>query len=244
MTRRNRGKFTDEFKTETVKPIRESGRTVGSVAREQNLTETAVRSLIAGVFVLAAACLSIGCALPARGPRALRSPLEQALLSQAIARGAERVTLGLPKGTTVLLDSSGLSEDHHFVADVLEGWLGRLGHAIGEEGDEARYRLRMVVQSVGNDHNTIFFGILASRLVWVPIVLPEIAIYKKVRQAGFLRLYFDIFEAEDGRYVRSTSPVEGEIHQTRYTLLAFFKWRKTDLPSPPADFEQLDEESQ
>jgi transposase len=46
MTRRHRRKFTDEFKTETVKLIRESGRTVGSVARELDLTETAVRSWV------------------------------------------------------------------------------------------------------------------------------------------------------------------------------------------------------
>ena len=46
MSRRNRRKFTDEFKAETVKLIRESGRTVGSVARELDLTETAVREWV------------------------------------------------------------------------------------------------------------------------------------------------------------------------------------------------------
>ena len=106
MTRRNRGKFTDEFKAETVKLIRENGRTVGSVAREQNLTETAVRSLIAGVFVLATACLAIGCALPGRAPGVRRTPLEQMLLSQAVERSAESAILGLPEGTSVVLDSS------------------------------------------------------------------------------------------------------------------------------------------
>ena len=46
MSRRNRRKFTAEFKAETVKLIRESGRSVGSVARELDLTETAVRSWV------------------------------------------------------------------------------------------------------------------------------------------------------------------------------------------------------
>ena len=46
MGRRNRRKFTDEFKAETVKLVRESGRTVGSVARELDLTETAVRDWV------------------------------------------------------------------------------------------------------------------------------------------------------------------------------------------------------
>ncbi len=46
MTRRHRRRFTDEFKAETVKLIRESGRTVGSVAQELDLTETAVRNWV------------------------------------------------------------------------------------------------------------------------------------------------------------------------------------------------------
>jgi transposase-like protein len=43
MTRRARRKFTPEFKAETVKLVRESGKTVGEVALELDLTETALR---------------------------------------------------------------------------------------------------------------------------------------------------------------------------------------------------------
>ena len=46
MAKRHRRKFTDEFKAETVKLIRGSGRTVGSVAGELSLTETAVRNWV------------------------------------------------------------------------------------------------------------------------------------------------------------------------------------------------------
>ena len=43
MTKRHRRKFTDEFKAETVKLIRTSGRSIGAVARELNIGETVVR---------------------------------------------------------------------------------------------------------------------------------------------------------------------------------------------------------
>ena len=43
MTKRHRRKFTNEFKAETVKLIKTSGRSVGSVARELNIGETVVR---------------------------------------------------------------------------------------------------------------------------------------------------------------------------------------------------------
>jgi transposase-like protein len=46
MTRRKRRKFTPEFKAETVKLIRESGRSIGEICRDLDLTETAVRSWV------------------------------------------------------------------------------------------------------------------------------------------------------------------------------------------------------
>ena len=43
MERRPRRSFTNEFKAETVALIRSSGRSVGQVCRDLDLTETAVR---------------------------------------------------------------------------------------------------------------------------------------------------------------------------------------------------------
>ena len=43
MARRARRKFSPQFKAETVKLVRGSGKTVGEVARELDLTETALR---------------------------------------------------------------------------------------------------------------------------------------------------------------------------------------------------------
>jgi hypothetical protein len=200
------------------------------------------RRLITGVLVLAAACLAIGCAMPGRVPGTPRSPLEQLLLSQAIERSAGQVALGLPEGTSVILDSSSLAEDQDldFITDTVEGWLGQQGIAVREKGDEAQYRLRMIVESAGNEQAIHFFGLMQARSAYIPIALPEIALYKKVHNEGFVRLYFDIFEAADGRYVRSSSPVAGEAEHTRYTFFVVFKWHKTNMTSPPADFERID----
>ncbi len=43
MTKRHSGQFTDKFKAETVKLIKTSGRSVGSVARERSIGKTVVR---------------------------------------------------------------------------------------------------------------------------------------------------------------------------------------------------------
>ena len=46
MERRPRRKFTDEYKAEVVSLIRSSGKSVGQVARDLDLTETAVREWV------------------------------------------------------------------------------------------------------------------------------------------------------------------------------------------------------
>jgi len=46
MERRKRRKFTPEFKAEVVGLVRSSGRSVGQIAKELDLTETAVRGWV------------------------------------------------------------------------------------------------------------------------------------------------------------------------------------------------------
>ena len=46
MSKRKRRFFTPEFKSETVRVIRESGKSIGVVARELGLTETSVRQWV------------------------------------------------------------------------------------------------------------------------------------------------------------------------------------------------------
>ena len=46
MAKRKRRAFTKEFKVQAVRIVRESGKPVGTVARELDLTETALRSWV------------------------------------------------------------------------------------------------------------------------------------------------------------------------------------------------------
>ena len=46
MAKRKRRSFTKEFKAQAVRVVRESGKPVGTVARELDLTETALRSWV------------------------------------------------------------------------------------------------------------------------------------------------------------------------------------------------------
>ncbi len=47
MGKKARRKFSDEFKAETVRLVRDSGKSIGAVSRDLGLTETAVRRWVA-----------------------------------------------------------------------------------------------------------------------------------------------------------------------------------------------------
>ena len=46
MARRERRKFTDEYKAEVVALVRSSGKRIAAISRDLNLTETAVREWV------------------------------------------------------------------------------------------------------------------------------------------------------------------------------------------------------
>ena len=46
MAKRKRRAFTSEFKTQTVRLVRDSGKSIGEVAQELDLTESAVRAWV------------------------------------------------------------------------------------------------------------------------------------------------------------------------------------------------------
>jgi transposase len=51
MEKRKRRKFTPEFKAEVVGLVRSSGRSVGQIAKELDLTETAVRGWVKRIAI-------------------------------------------------------------------------------------------------------------------------------------------------------------------------------------------------
>jgi hypothetical protein len=76
-------------------------------------------------------------------------------------------------------------------------------------------------------------GLPATNSLFLPIALPDLALYKRIRTQGYVRFYFDIFERESGRFLRSTEPQIGSVTETVYTALFFINWRETDMDSPP-----------
>jgi hypothetical protein len=183
------------------------------------------------VLLAAGAALAVAsCSIPTSRPVMPRTPIEQLLISEAIQNGLDDLALDLPKPEAkIYLDVSGLTDEREYLAQVLRGWLGRQGFDVFSESTSADYRALLIVQSLGTQQSIKFFGMPASRSAWLPIALPELAIYKRNREEGYVRFYFDLFDAKTEQYLRSTREYEGTAVHTKYTYFFGFDCVVSDL---------------
>jgi len=94
------------------------------------------------------------CSLPAGRPTDPKTAREQTLISEALEKSAGKAHIGLPPGTVIFVETSGLTQDHPYVGHVIEGWLGRQGLNICRTEEEATHRARVIVQAIGPAQNT------------------------------------------------------------------------------------------
>jgi len=180
--------------------------------------------------ILAIGVAVVGCSVPTKRPVHPRTPIEQLLISEAIQGAMKDLALDIERpGTKMHLDTTGLTDEQHFLEQVLRGWLGQKGFEMFEDVKDADYRAIVVVQALGTQQSIKFFGMPASSSAWLPISLPELALYKKNREQGYARFYFDIFDAKTGRYLRSTREYEGVAVHTKYTFFFGFDHEVSEL---------------
>jgi hypothetical protein len=89
------------------------------------------------------------------------------------------------------------------------------------------------VQALGTVQGETFFGMPPVQSVIIPFALPELTLYKRQAQTGYMRYSLDIYDSSTGRLVRSTPWYAGSSYYNQYTFLFLFKYNSTDLILPP-----------
>lgn len=179
-----------------------------------------------------------GCAFSRTPSQTVRTATEQLLLSQAIERSLHDLSVPLAEGSTVMIETVGFApptafipSDLNYARDTVAGRLGQLGFRIHPKDEEARYIVRVLVQSLGTVEGETFFGMPSIAIL--AIALPELTLYKAQLQSGYMRYSIDIYEATTGRFIRSTPWYTGSSYYNQYTFLFLFKYNTTDLILPP-----------
>lgn len=183
---------------------------------------------------IALAVLLSACSSTKKVTSSSRTATEQLLITEAVTRSLPKerdLAFPIPRGATVKLDVAGISGDKDVVKGIVAGWLGLHGYNVQDEN--ANHRINIIVDSLGTELSTTFFGLPPISSGFLPIALPELALYKSENQSGYARFHFDIFELPSGRFLASSSPFVTGTFYNAYTVLLLITFNKTDLDSPP-----------
>ena len=164
--------------------------------------------------------------------------IEQLLITQAVdhsLNSQDTISLPLPEGSTVKLETVGLTVEQRFLIGAIGRWLGEQGLRLPPEGQETTYKIQILVQTLGTEQSRSFLGMPAVQGGLLPFAIPELPLYKAQYQSGFTRFRLDIFETTTGQFVRSTPWLQASTFYNEYTLLFFIDFHRTNLIGPFED---------
>lgn len=205
------------------------------------------------VLALAHALAMTGCSLEQEISRTPRTAVEQVLLTQAVERALVNLTLDLPEGVNVEVDATSLdtdrprlrmtdsdlgalnspSRDILYIRDAVASVLGRHGFRVRARDVKAPYLVRVMAESFGTMQGMTFFGMPPVQSVLIPFALPELTLYKEIKQTGYARLRLDVYDYRTGEFLGSTATLVGRSFYDQYTVLFFVTWQVTDIIAPP-----------
>lgn len=205
------------------------------------------------------AVMITGCSIEQELSRTPRTAVEQVLLTQAIERALVNMTIQLPDGVNVEVDATGLESDRSrlrmtgsdlgmtnnlgtmntpsreilYIRDTVAAELGRRGYRVRDRGKESPYLIRAMAESFGTMQGVSFFGMPAVQSVLIPFALPELILYRHVKQSAYARLHLDVYDYRTGEFLGSTAKLVGRSYYDQYTVLFFITWKLTDITAPP-----------
>ena len=181
--------------------------------------------------------LSLGACSLVRETEPGRTATEQLLFSTAVDRAADALTLNLTAGTKVFVDPAFVegTDSKYLVGTVRDRILRRGGQLVPDRGG-ADLVVEPRIGALSVDRNATLYGLPALGLP-VPLAgdfkTPELALYKRDRQQGVVKLALTAFDAKTGKLVAQGDPVYGFSHSTEWRVLLFFSWDRNDLMPAP-----------
>jgi hypothetical protein len=182
-----------------------------------------VASLLAALAL--AACSSSRESLPSR------TATEQLLLSSAVDRAAQELTLDLPQDAPVFLDTTNFEAiDGKYAIGAVREQLLRRGARLMPDRALADVVIEIRSGALSIDDESSLLGLPA---IDIPVPMsdvstPELALVKRDERRGTVKLAAVAYDAHDGRFVDATGPVYGYSHITDWTVLVF-SWTSSDV---------------
>ncbi|MBL28667.1 MAG: hypothetical protein CMM50_14065 [Rhodospirillaceae bacterium] len=195
------------------------------------------------IFVRAATAilvlLSVSGCVELRESQPDRTATEQLLFSTAADRVCEALSLRIPPDSRVYVDSRFVegTDSKYLVATLRDRILRNGGNLVGSR-EEADLVFEPRVGAMSVDRETTLVG-LPSFPVPIPLIgnveFPELALFKRDRQQGVIKLALTSYDATTGALHQSIDPVYGFSQRTDWLVLVILGWQDNDLMPEPTD---------
>lgn len=174
-----------------------------------------------------------------------RTATEQLLFSTAVDRVCDKLAIQIPDETKVFVDTSYVegTDSKYLVASLRDRILRHGGNLVAAR-DQADLVFEPRLGALSVDRKETLVGTPAFP---IPIPLagefhfPELALFKRDRQQGVVKLALTSYDAKTGALRDSIAPVYGFSQRTDWVVLLFFGWDDNDLMPHPENDEWVGE---
>jgi hypothetical protein len=191
-----------------------------------------LRVLEAVLAVLAAGCAST------RSTQTSRSGAEQELLVRSLERAVARLDISPFAGKRVALNLYALTTDQGFATEFVTSRLEVRGIEVVPDAEKADLRLKIFANVLSVDQGQSLFGTPAIVLPILPVPVPEIALFKWVRNRGHSEIDIFTYDAHTDRFLDVLPAGVGRAKYDEFTILVFINFSYNDLDKRPKPSDQ------
>jgi hypothetical protein len=188
-----------------------------------------VRGLVAALALLLGGC-AFSVQVPATQPPAITQQLLARSLERALAQLDVKRFAGQQVTAEVFTQGGPQSGTQAFVKEFVVAWLGERGIRVEPQG--AVVALKVFAPVFGTDQGQSLIGIPAFQAPVVNVLVPEIALFKWVRNRGQAEVQIYSFDAKTNTFLAKTPASIGRAKFDDFTVLLIINFTVTDVDKP------------
>jgi hypothetical protein len=189
--------------------------------------------LVARLAALVVAAIALAGCGATRVTLTERSAIEQLLLVRSLERAAVKLDTTLLLGRRVNLELFALTRDQGFAREYLVARLQERGVSFVADPAKADMRLKVFASALGVDRGETFLGIPAFSVPVLTVPVPEISLFKWVRNRGHTEAQVFLYDPRTDEFLTRVPDTVGRAKYDDFTLLIIFGYTLTDLDKHP-----------
>jgi hypothetical protein len=186
-----------------------------------------MRALARPAIVALLGLLGAGCSLASQIGTTAPTGITQQLLVRSLERGLSRLDLARVSGKPVALEVAVQAGNEGFVKDFVATWLK--AHGVRTVQDSPEQKVKLFVAVYGTDRDQTLIGVPAFQAPVVNFPVPELALFKWVRNRGVAELRMWAFDSKGDVIMDAPAPGVGRAKHDDYTVLLFVGFTVSDV---------------